>query len=193
MEADLRHQGDVVLRAAVDLGVALLPAVATDLTDGHAGDANRLERDPENVKRGATYRISDIELASRLSFFLGKSAPDDTLLAAAAAGESTAPRRSTHHYETSRPFYQMGHVARHNPDYHGRSFSEVEPDLQRQWESGPGRQHGTWPEVRDYVGYSFESSADPARGSSEMHGEANIGNTHVSGSVNMHGNNDNTR
>jgi hypothetical protein len=107
--------------------------------------------------------------------------------------ESTAPRRSGHHYETSRPFYQMGHVARHNPDYRGRSFSEVEPDLQRQWESGPGRQHGTWPEVRDYVGYSFESSADSARGSSEMHGEANIGNTHVSGSVNMQGKTDNTR
>src|SRR3954453_9448263 len=44
LDADLRDQGDVVLRTAVDLGVALLPAVAADLADGHAGDAERLQR-----------------------------------------------------------------------------------------------------------------------------------------------------
>jgi hypothetical protein len=46
----------------------------------------RLEREPEDVAVGAVYRISDLELASRLSFFLWSSIPDDELLETAAAG-----------------------------------------------------------------------------------------------------------
>jgi hypothetical protein len=38
-------------------------------------------------RRGQTYRISDIELASRLSFFLWSSIPDDQLLEAAMSGK----------------------------------------------------------------------------------------------------------
>ena len=45
----------------------------------------RIERDPEGVGRGVAYRISDLELASRLSFFLWSSLPDDELLEAATA------------------------------------------------------------------------------------------------------------
>ncbi|MDR2213599.1 MAG: DUF1592 domain-containing protein [Pseudomonadales bacterium] len=40
----------------------------------------RVEREPENVAVGESYRISDLELASRLSFFLWSSIPDETLL-----------------------------------------------------------------------------------------------------------------
>jgi hypothetical protein len=40
----------------------------------------RVEREPSNVKAGASYRISDLELASRLSFFLWSSLPDDELM-----------------------------------------------------------------------------------------------------------------
>ncbi|HEY7190876.1 MAG TPA: DUF1592 domain-containing protein, partial [Vicinamibacterales bacterium] len=40
----------------------------------------RVERDPANVAPNTPYRISDIELASRLSFFLWSSIPDDELL-----------------------------------------------------------------------------------------------------------------
>ena len=40
----------------------------------------RVERDPPRVEAGAPYRISDLELASRLSFFLWSSIPDDELL-----------------------------------------------------------------------------------------------------------------
>jgi hypothetical protein len=43
----------------------------------------RAERDPEDVRAGAAYRVSDLELASRLSFFLWSSIPDDELLRAA--------------------------------------------------------------------------------------------------------------
>ena len=47
----------------------------------------RVERDPEGVAPGASYRLSDLELASRLSFFLWSSIPDDELLAVAERGE----------------------------------------------------------------------------------------------------------
>ena len=40
---------------------------------------------------GAAYRVSDLELASRLSFFLWSSVPDDELLAVAAKGTLSAP------------------------------------------------------------------------------------------------------
>ena len=46
----------------------------------------RVEREPSDVKPGAVYRLSDLELASRLSFFLWKSIPDDELIDIAARG-----------------------------------------------------------------------------------------------------------
>jgi hypothetical protein len=51
----------------------------------------RIERDPEGIAPGATYRISDLELASRLSFFLWSSIPDDELLDLAEASELSKP------------------------------------------------------------------------------------------------------
>jgi mono/diheme cytochrome c family protein len=51
----------------------------------------RVERDPVNVAAGAVYRISDIELASRLSFFLWSSIPDDELLKVASQGKLKDP------------------------------------------------------------------------------------------------------
>jgi len=40
----------------------------------------RVERDPKTAAHGAVYRLNDFELASRLSFFLWSSIPDDELL-----------------------------------------------------------------------------------------------------------------
>jgi mono/diheme cytochrome c family protein len=51
----------------------------------------RIERDPDNTKPGTPYRIYDIELASRLSFFLWSSIPDDELLDLAARGKLHEP------------------------------------------------------------------------------------------------------
>ncbi len=47
----------------------------------------RYEPDPANVTPGSVYRVSDAELASRLSFFLWSSVPDDELLNLAAQGK----------------------------------------------------------------------------------------------------------
>src|SRR6185436_19561400 len=47
----------------------------------------RVESEPPNAKSGQAYRITDFELASRLSFFLWSSIPDDELLDAANRGQ----------------------------------------------------------------------------------------------------------
>ena len=51
----------------------------------------RIEREPAGVEPGAPYRINDLELASRLAFFLWSSIPDDELLDLASAGRLSAP------------------------------------------------------------------------------------------------------
>ncbi len=51
----------------------------------------RAEREPADVRPGQAYRITDLELASRLSFFLWSSVPDDELIAAAAQGRLRQP------------------------------------------------------------------------------------------------------
>jgi hypothetical protein len=51
----------------------------------------RVERDPAGVAQGSVYSISDVELASRLSFFLWSSIPDDELLDLAAQRQLSEP------------------------------------------------------------------------------------------------------
>ena len=51
----------------------------------------RIERDPPNAAPGTAFRVSDLELASRLSFFLWSSIPDDELLNAAIRGKLKDP------------------------------------------------------------------------------------------------------
>jgi hypothetical protein len=47
----------------------------------------RFERTPASVAAGANFRVSDVELASRLSFFLWSGPPDDELLTVASQGK----------------------------------------------------------------------------------------------------------
>jgi len=51
----------------------------------------RVEPDPPGIPPHTPYRVSDLELASRLSFFLWSSIPDDELLDVAIAGQLRQP------------------------------------------------------------------------------------------------------
>jgi mono/diheme cytochrome c family protein len=51
----------------------------------------RIERDPAGAAPGSVHAVSDLELASRLSFFLWSSIPDDELLNVTAAGKLKQP------------------------------------------------------------------------------------------------------
>ena len=75
---------------------------------------------------------------------------------------ATSMQSATDGFERARPGYQLGYVARQNPAYRGRSFSEVEPELQRVWESrsrtegGASGSSSTWPEVRGFVDFAYQ-------------------------------------
>jgi cytochrome c5 len=51
----------------------------------------RVEHEPANAAAGSVYRLNDLDLASRLSFFLWSSIPDDELLNTAIAGKLKQP------------------------------------------------------------------------------------------------------
>ncbi len=51
----------------------------------------RFEGDPENLPAGSAYRLGDLALASRLSFFLWSSIPDEPLLTLAVQGKLKDP------------------------------------------------------------------------------------------------------
>ena len=51
----------------------------------------RFEHTPPGVQPGSNYRISDLELAARLSYFLWSSAPDDQLITLAGQGKLKDP------------------------------------------------------------------------------------------------------
>jgi mono/diheme cytochrome c family protein len=53
--------------------------------------AFRLENEPVDVAPGTPYRLNDFDIASRLSFFLWSSIPDDELLDVASRGELKKP------------------------------------------------------------------------------------------------------
>ena len=72
-----------------DFEVGIQYALSRLLVDPHF--LYRFENEPEDVAVGTVYRISDLELASRLSFFLWSSIPDAELLAAAATDRLRDP------------------------------------------------------------------------------------------------------
>lgn len=61
-------------------------------------------------------------------------------------------------YEAVRPAYQLGYLASRNPDYAGRSFDEIEPDLQRGWSSDASNA-ADWVEMRDYARTAYVRGA----------------------------------
>ena len=64
-------------------------------------------------------------------------------------------------FDDVRPAYQLGYLASQNPDYSGRSFEEIEPELQRGWSEDVRAKHGDWQTVRGFVRevYSIRRSA----------------------------------
>src|SRR5438132_1607612 len=76
-------------RGEANLEDGIENALARILTDHRF--IYRIEAEPPNVKQGETYRVSDIDLASRLSFFLWSTIPDDELIRVAGQGKLIDP------------------------------------------------------------------------------------------------------
>ena len=82
-------------RAEGDFDLGITMALTAVLTNPEF--LFRVESDPKKVPAGGAYRISDLELASRLSFFLWSSIPDDELLDAAVRGKLSQPGELERH------------------------------------------------------------------------------------------------
>jgi len=76
-------------RAEGDFDAGIAKALSAVLAN--PGFLLRVESEPENMPASGVYRVSDLELASRLSFFLWSSIPDDELLDAAVQGKLRQP------------------------------------------------------------------------------------------------------
>ena len=87
LEIPLGLYRDGAARGGLEAGIEL--AVRGILVSPHF--LFRFEDQPASAAPGTPYRISDLELASRLSFFLWSTIPDDELLERAAAGELRRP------------------------------------------------------------------------------------------------------
>ena len=77
----------------------------------------RVERDPAGLRAGASRQVSDVELASRLSFFLWSSIPDQRLMDLASAGRSARARRAggPGHADDRRPASRRAGEQLHRP------------------------------------------------------------------------------
>lgn len=68
-------------------------------------------------------------------------------------GSNSSSTSSNDDYEDVRPFYQFGYVASRNPDYQGRDFSEIEPELRGAWRQDTAGDD--WADVRGYVDFGY--------------------------------------
>ena len=91
----------------------------------------RFERTPENVKPGTNYRISDLELSARLSYFLWSSTPDEELLAVANAGKLRNPATLEHEVRRMLADSRSDALAANFAGQwlHLRNLKDIQPDL----------------------------------------------------------------
>ena len=96
----------------------------------------------------------------------------------------THPARATVPYEQARTVYVIGYAAARNPDYTGRSYEDVEPQLR----SGlTGSRAESYDSLRDFTrrGYERGSSAGTSgtAGASGMSGDVSAGSSGATGSL----------
>ncbi len=74
--------------------------------------------------------------------------------------DSSPNRLADRDYESVSPAYRLGHLAALNPDYRGKSFTDVEPDLKRGWDAAAVNSHGDWNSVRGYASDAYDRSGN---------------------------------
>jgi hypothetical protein len=91
MDADLQGPYELYRKARTGDGfeAGIEMALSAVLVSPHF--LFRVEQDPAGMPPKTIYRVSDLDLASRLSFFLWSSIPDDELLGVAVAGKLHEP------------------------------------------------------------------------------------------------------
>lgn len=75
----------------------------------------------------------------------------------------------SHHYEDYAPAYRTGYEARSR--YEGKRFEEVESDLQRDYEAGPGNARLSWEEARQATRAAWDRVERATPGDSDGDGK----------------------
>jgi hypothetical protein len=77
--------------------------------------------------------------------------------------ESSPGKLADRSYDSVRHAYLLGYLARRNPEYSGRSFEAIEPELQRGWTEDLWSRYGEWAGLRGYVRAAYEDGEPRAR------------------------------
>jgi hypothetical protein len=59
-------------------------------------------------------------------------------------------------FEDVRASYAYGHLAANNPAYRGRSYSDIERELARDWDTGLRERHGEWATASRFAQVGFD-------------------------------------
>jgi hypothetical protein len=114
-------------------------SVSAGGSTGAAGVGNVPPKSQHAAMQSAGEVATDTGGSGGAGFTAAAQVGDTKLSGSAHLDTSSSSRGSsdmaTDGFERARPGYQLGYVARRNPAYEGRSFSEIEPELQRVWES----------------------------------------------------------
>jgi hypothetical protein len=111
--------------------------------------------------------------ASTIGGWWSRSAPDDMARSFGREQEDSCRQhfeqkrregRTRTDYDAVRPLYHFGHLAGSNPDYQGRSFEEVEGDLQRTWTPEYTTAFGEWNNVREYINTGYSANRNTRGG-----------------------------
>ncbi|MGI9078766.1 MAG: hypothetical protein ACR2G6_15770 [Gemmatimonadaceae bacterium] len=85
--------------------------------------------------------------------------------------ETAGTRPADRVYDDVRPAYQLGHIARRNPDYEGKAFEEVERDLEKGWTTDLRTKHGDWSGVREHARSAYSRTTDKSRETTPRSGD----------------------
>lgn len=95
--------------------------------------------------------------------------------------ESDATRPADMDYDHARTGYAAGHIAGNNPDYRGRAWDDVSPEIRRGWKDD---EHGAWDRMESRVRHGWERAKDKAGDLAETAGDKiERATDHVGGGV----------
>jgi hypothetical protein len=130
-----KHAGEAVGHAASSAAHAAGAAFGA-VTDPVRGMASRIADKVGGWWGTAKHDVPEVPEADREALLvLLETVPSDEILEDVAAAA-----------------YTLGYMAAQNPDYRGRRFDEVEPDVRSAY-SGDSSAYGTW---RDYTAHGYE-------------------------------------
>ena len=78
-------------------------------------------------------------------------------------------------FDDARPAYAYGHIAARNPTHRGRSFTEVQRDLEREWSAALRERYGEWATASRYAQAGFDRARSRTGGRATTQPDESVG------------------